>query len=606
MIVPNLNVNLPSPLPLSVDVACADVDPGLRNVESLVDIDKYSNFQKIVRIHMKVLTFVSNLKSCLKNKDPDRYAHFDCYDRDLFLEANRQVIESNQRRYFPEVYHYFESKQKLQKDIPNIVQQLNVFMDNHGILRVRSKVSKLKDDSFVNFPMLLHKKSRLTQLIIMDMHCKFCHAGVYSLLSEMRKRFWIPHYFSAVKRVLKSCVICRRFKERTIKLNQSPYRDFRVDPPQIPFRYAFVDHLGPFNVKLEGKNRKVWLLCVSCLWSRAVNLKLCMDLTTKEFLHCFQLHCFDYGVPQLVLSDLGSQIVAGANVITDFLNDHKVQNYFKENDAKLIKFEQYFKGCNKLGGLVETCVKSTKRLIYGAIRKNVLNLRDFEFIIEQTKHLINRRPIAFQEGLRDDLNNPVPDPITPEMLIHGRSLLSLNLIPDLQDVPLDLDWIPSNDSVGAVVDSYKKLRNVRTRLNDLYHSEFLSHLVSQATDSKTRYKPVNHKRLSVGDVVLLKEPNTKPSNYPMGIVKSVVINDLGEVTGAAILKGRSREIVKRHVTSLIPLLSSDQPDQSASDQVNQIISRGNFDHTGQVPGRSTTKRKAALVSAEKTKHILSS
>ena len=74
--------------------------------------------------------------------------------------------------------------------------------------------------------------------------------------------------------------------------------------------------------------------------------------------------------------------------------------------------------------------------------------------------------------MRDDLNNPVPDPITPEMLIHGRSLLSLNLIPDLQDVPLDLDWIPSNDSVGAVVDSYKKLRNVRTRLNDLYHSDF--------------------------------------------------------------------------------------------------------------------------------------
>ena len=145
VIVPNLNVNLPSPLPLSVDVACADVDPGLRNVESLVDIDKYSNFQKIVRIHMKVLTFVRNLKSCLENKDPDWYAHFDCHDRDLFLEANRQVIESNQRRYFPEVYHYFESKRKLQKDIPNIVQQLNVFMDNHGILRVRSKVFKTEE-----------------------------------------------------------------------------------------------------------------------------------------------------------------------------------------------------------------------------------------------------------------------------------------------------------------------------------------------------------------------------------------------------------------------------------------------------------------------------
>ena len=33
------------------------------------------------------------------------------------------------------------------------------------------------------------------------------------------------------------------------------------------------------------------------------------------------------------------------------------------------------------------------------------------------------------------------------------------------------------------------------------------------------------------------------------------VNDLGEVTGATILKGRYREIVKRHVNSLILLLS---------------------------------------------------
>ena len=56
VIVSNLIANLPIPLPLSVDVACADVDPGLRNVESLVDVDRYSDFQKIGRIHIKVLT----------------------------------------------------------------------------------------------------------------------------------------------------------------------------------------------------------------------------------------------------------------------------------------------------------------------------------------------------------------------------------------------------------------------------------------------------------------------------------------------------------------------------------------------------------------------
>ncbi|XP_068219223.1 LOW QUALITY PROTEIN: uncharacterized protein [Palaemon carinicauda] len=73
-------------------------------------------------------------------------------------------------------------------------------------------------------------------------------------------------------------------------------------------------------------------------------------------------------------------------------------------------------------------------------------------------------------------------------------------------------------------------------------------------DKTDRYKPVTHKIIEAGDIVLLKDPHTKALNYPLGIVKGVVKNDLGEVTNAQILKGKSGEVVKRHVTSLIPLL----------------------------------------------------
>ena len=48
----------------------------------------------------------------------------------------------------------------------------------------------------------------------------------------------------------------------------------------------------------------------------------------------------------------------------------------------------------------------------------------------------------------------------------------------------------------------------------------------------------------------------KAADFPMGVVQNLQVNDLGDVTGATILKGRSREIVKRHVNSLILLLSS--------------------------------------------------
>ena len=70
------------------------------------------------------------------------------------------------------------------------------------------------------------------------------------------------------------------------------------------------------------------------------------------------------------------------------------------------------------GSLVEVCVKLVKRLIYGSIRNNVPSYFDFDFLVCQVVYLVNRRPIAFKEALRDN-DAEVPDPITPELLIRG-------------------------------------------------------------------------------------------------------------------------------------------------------------------------------------------
>ena len=47
-------------------------------------------------------------------------------------------------------------------------------------------------------------------------------------------------------------------------------------------------------------------------------------------------------------------------------------------------------------------------------------------------------------------------------------------------------------------------------------------------------------------------------NLPLGIVKSVTLNELGESTSAVIMKGKTRELTTRHVTNLIPLLKRDK------------------------------------------------
>ncbi|XP_068247872.1 uncharacterized protein [Palaemon carinicauda] len=444
----------------------------------------------------------------------------------------------------------------------------------------------------------------ITQILRVDKDIHFADvkkyfSSCYVILTELRKQYCVPHYFSVVKRVLKECITCRKVKQRTIKLNQSPYREFRLEPPNIPFKYIFIDHLGYFQVKYQQKKIKVCILCITCLWSRAINLKICFDLSTVEFLRAFQIHTYEYGIPELCLSDLGSSLVAGANIMTDFLRDSDTQAYFGENNVKSTTFEQYFKGCHPLGGLVEVCVKMVKQLIHGSIKNYVLEYRDFEFIVAQTIYQVNRRPVAFVEGLRDESNDFIPDPITPERLIYGYDRISLNLIPSLQPDPeMDSEWIANKEPLLHIKESYNKLKNVRKALTETYNKEFLAHLMKQAVNVKSRYKPVTHKPLHQGDIVLIKEENCKPFNYPMAVVKDTVINTIGETTNAILLKGRTRELVKRHVSSLIPILSVNEIHVNSDQSGISVITDDSFQIVNKV------RRKAAMESESRTKNML--
>ena len=579
-------VNMDSEL----EVPCTSLPSQVGVKKHFLDPSECSSFRKLVLVHRRVLSGVHKwkLKAGITNNVPG--------DINFFAEAIRRIILTEQGKYFADIFSYFEQGSKL-KDIPILVTQLNIYQDKLGLLRVKSKFRKWlgKDDEF---PILLPRNSSLTELIVLDAHSRLSHSGCYSVLAELRSKYYIPRHFSTIKKILKQCIHCKRFNSRTFRLNQNSYREFRSDPPSVPFSNVFIDHIGPFTVKDNKETQKVWLLCVACTWTRAINLKICKDLSVREFLRAFQLHCMEYGIPQLCVSDLGSQLTAGANIIKNFINDHETGLYFEENNVKPLTFHQYFKGCSKLGSLVEVCVKMVKRLLFGSIKNLVLSFPDFEYIVCHTVHLANRRPIAFKESLREGNLSSVPEPITPELMVKGYDLTSLNLIPELQGMPdLDPDWQADLNPSQHIRDEYSKLRRVRNSLIERYHSEFLGTLISQSVDRKDRYRPVSQQSIKVGDLVLLKEVHTKPNNYPMGLVKDTEVNSNDEVTGAIILKGRTKEIVKRHITTLIPLLECDT--EKSDDLVTPEV--GMKENTTFSP---RVRRMAAINSEQQTRRML--
>ena len=179
------------------------------------------------------------------------------------------------------------------------------------------------------------------------------------------------------------------------------------------------------------------------------------------------------------------------------------------------------------------------------------------------------------------------------------------MIPDLQDVPVDdPDWRADIDPSQIIRDEYAKLTKVRKNLIEIYNSEFLGTLISQSVDRKDRYKPVTQHRIKVGDIVLLQEENTKPTNYPMGVVKSIEVNSNNEATGAVILKGKSKELVKRHITTLIPLLEVNVCSEQESDSPITNFNLDSQELESNSPGPTLKRRKAAIESEQRTRDIL--
>ena len=177
----------------------------------------------------------------------------------------------------------------------------------------------------------------------------------------------------------------------------------------------------------------------------------------------------------------------------------------------------------------------------------------------------------------------------------------MNLVPSLQSVSAsDFDVSEDFDPVKFIRKLDTKLVKVRKTLNELYHDQFLFNIFDQSIDKGSRYKKVTHDALEPNDIVLLKDEFKKPHQYDMAKVESVQVNDLGETTGAVLVKG-NRERVKRHATSIVPLLKASEFNMSVPAGSTAAEEGGS---QPEVPQACRPKRRAAIVSELQTKKIL--
>ncbi|XP_057312268.1 uncharacterized protein LOC130653769 [Hydractinia symbiolongicarpus] len=390
--------------------------PGIRNI---IDIKKYSSFDKLVHVTAYVMRFISNVK---KKKEDRKNFNYKRLSAEEIGHARLVIIKDAQEDV------------KRHKKFKHWEKNLDLFEDTDFLLRCRGRLGNAPVPYNSRYPILLVPDSYLTKLIIRHVHESVKHYGTKITLTELRREFWIPSGRNVVRNFIRTCQKCRRYENKPY-----PY----PDPPSLPksrlqdnmsFEVVGIDYAGPLFVKNvfneEPDMYKAWIVLITCASTRAIHLDLASNSSGPECIEVLKRFIARKGAPNFILSDNGKCFIS-----------EDVQNFAA---SKNINWKFNIESAPWQGGFFERLVKSVKRPL---------------------------KPLTY---IYEELNE---EPLTPNHLMYGRKLNTKadenNLIPE--DLSADMSvkrkenvnrllthfWNRWRDEYVTELREFHKLKNSR-------------------------------------------------------------------------------------------------------------------------------------------------
>ena len=491
----------------------------------ILNLNKYSNFNTLMKVTSNMFKWLSKIKDCDPMSKAIDYwvktAQAECFAAEIkFLTEN---TVSNDTR---------------DSNVPHLVMNLNLYVDQNGILRSRGRISKCRYfNKNVHNPILLPKAHHLTTLIIRYCHSKVQHLGIGTTLNYLREQgYWIPKGRAAIKSVLSECITCKKFNALAYK-----YPKFTDMPKHHmnlvkPFQHVGVDYTGHFWVKdeISGKSNKMFILVFTCLNIRAVHFELLPDMSTKNFILAFQRFCNTYAIPQYLYSDNGKQFIKGGSILENSLQSKEVLEELANCNVKHVRIPLYSAW---IGSAWERLIRVLKNCLYKVVGRAKLSYFELLTTLSNIQLAVNSRPLTYRASTES------LEFITPNSFIrlHGNS--SLILRSDDNDLWVDDNSQPNLERTvemqEELIENFKKLW-------------YESYLLSLREHSRNLYCSNWEDRIKVGDIVLIKAFNKPRPFWMMGKVLELIIGYDGKVRSVKLKQGNGS--VEHHsINNLYPL-----------------------------------------------------
>ena len=195
-------------------------------IELILDPAKFSTFSRLIGVTARVLRAVQKFKDLKR----------------------REAFSPPQESLRAELL-WVKSAQNELSDLKTLTRQFNLLKDERGVWRCGGRLANTKIPYAAKYPILLPKSHPLTSLIVQQVHERVCHNEVKETPAEMRAKYWIPSGRSFTKKIIRKCVICRRFEGLPFKAPQPPpLPEHRVKEAPA-FSYTGVDLAGPLVIR---------------------------------------------------------------------------------------------------------------------------------------------------------------------------------------------------------------------------------------------------------------------------------------------------------------------------------------------------------------------
>lgn len=444
--------------------------------------------------------------------------------------AEEKIVRLEQAGAFHAEIQALKSNKTIDKQ--SKIVNLSPFIDKNNILRVggRLKHSLLKYTE--KHPIILPGRCHLTNLIIRDAHNTTLHGGNQNTLAFIRRKFWLINGKKAVKKIINNCVKCIRYKAATAQqlMGQLP-------PPRVTQSAAFlhtgIDYAGPIQVRTTkgrgNKSYKGYIVVFVCLATKAQHLELVSDMLAETFLAALKRFISRRGKCAHIYSDNGTTFVGANNLIESeviaLLRKEKIED---RSTSLGIQWHFIPPSAPHFGGLWEAGVKSTKYHLRRVIGDTTLTFEELYTLLTLIEASLNSRPLC---PLSEDINDVAV--LTPGHFLIGRELLS-PITPICEDI------------ISNMNQRWKMIQKMRKEFWNTWMQEYIHQL-------QQRYKWTSKSNnLETGEVVILKEDNVKPSQWPLARITEAHADKDGIVRVVSIKKPGG-VITKRPIHKLIPL-----------------------------------------------------